>query len=181
MTFSKSPTSTVFLALPFFALWWALRSMARWALTDISSLLSSPSPCSTSPSKSLLSHALALLPWLGAGVVGIFFALAGFFADGLSEDGWRFHNIMLTQLGADLFPYNRFIRTRPGYFAMAYVVPSEASISMISNALRTDPFAADLTLGLAQHYAAVGNPDMSAIVLDKFHRLAPNSKRDIVR
>lgn len=52
---------------------------------------------------------------------------------------------------------------------------------MISTALRTDPFAADLTLGLARHYAAVGNPDMAAILVDKFHRLAPNSKLGLVR
>ncbi len=60
---------------------------------------------------------------------------------------------------------------------MAYIAPSETSIEMIQSALRTDPFAADLTLGLATHYAQVGNlPMANSIIDDHFRRLAPNFK-----
>jgi hypothetical protein len=59
---------------------------------------------------------------------------------------------------------------------MANIVPSEASIEIIGSALRGDPFAPDLTRGLAEHYAQIGAPEISALILNKFHALAPNAK-----
>ena len=152
------------------------RSLVRWALIDISSLLSSPFPSSTSPWRSPAKPFLVASLWVACGLVGLGFAITGWFADGFSEDGWRLRNLPMTEAGASLFPWNRFLRTRSGYFAMIYVAPSEASIEMITDALRTDPFAADLTLGLAQHWAAVGNPILARIVFAHFRALAPNYK-----
>ena len=59
---------------------------------------------------------------------------------------------------------------------MIYVVPSEASVALIQSALRTDPFAPDLTLGLARHWRAIGASELGAIAESKFHALAPNAR-----
>ena len=155
---------------------WLWASSVRWVRNDISSLLSLSAPASTTPSKSHPRRFLEASLWAGCGLIGIAFAGTGWLADGLSEDGWSHGNFALVQAGAKLFPWNRFIRTKPGYFAMIYVVPSEASVALIQGALRTDPFAPDLTLGLARHWRAIGADELAAIAESKFHALAPNAR-----
>lgn len=81
----------------------------------------------------------------------------------------------MVETGATLFPFNRFIRTKPGYFALRYVEPSEQSLSLLRSSLRTDPFAADLTYGLAIHYFALGRHSEANIIFAKLAHLAPNS------
>ena len=155
---------------------WLLASSARWFRSDISSLLSSSVPASTTRSKSRLRRFSECSLWAAFGLLGLALAGTGWLADGLSEDGWNLQNFSMVETASRLFPWNRFIRTKPGYFAMYYIRPGEASIEIIGTALRTDPFAADLTLGLAQHWAAVGSTEMAALIAAKFHHLAPNSK-----
>ena len=58
---------------------------------------------------------------------------------------------------------------------MAYIVPGEASVALVQDALRTDPFAPDLTLALALQWQALGKPQLAAVFIDKFHAIAPNS------
>jgi hypothetical protein len=167
-------TNTAWVLFYFF-LYWPLASSVRLLRSDLSSLLSSSAPASITPSKSRPRRFLEASLWGACGLIGIAFAMSGWIADGLSEDGWRLRNLAMVEAGARLFPWNRFIRTKPGYFAMAYIHPSEASIELINGALRTDPFAPDLTMALAHHWEVLGNHEMATIIMRKFHRLAPNA------
>jgi hypothetical protein len=105
----------------------------------------------------------------------VWFGVAGYFASALSEDGWQFARFDLVEAAAKLFPWNRVIRTRPGYFALKYVVPSEASTEIVTGALRTDPYAADLIYGLGTHYYLMGDNHRANQAFARFAELAPNS------
>lgn len=59
---------------------------------------------------------------------------------------------------------------------MAYLEPSQVQKDLISSALLTDPFAADLTLGLVQSYARTGDMTTANALFGVWRKLAPNSK-----
>ena len=82
---------------------------------------------------------------------------------------------MLEQ-AAKLFPYDRFIRTQPAYSIIEHLPPSEETVSSISSILRTDPFAADITYGLALHYYGIGHDFEANIAFAAFAKLAHNSR-----
>jgi tetratricopeptide (TPR) repeat protein len=96
-------------------------------------------------------------------------------ADTIAEDGWQLRRFDLVEDAAKLFPWNRFIRTKPGYFAIQYVRPSSSSIEIIETALKTDPFAADLIYGLGVHYYAIGDHRHANQAFERFAEIAPNS------
>lgn len=83
----------------------------------------------------------------------------------------------MVEAGARLFPWNRFLRTKAGYFALAYVAPSPESIEMIEVALKTDPYASDLIAGLAVHNYILGNHRRANELFAEFAKLAPNSPK----
>lgn len=74
-----------------------------------------------------------------------------------------------------MFPWNRSIRTRAAYLAVTFPA-NEGTIALISDGLRADPFAADLTFNLALHHQLAGNHEFAEAIFANFRRLAPNSK-----
>lgn len=83
---------------------------------------------------------------------------------------------MLEQ-AAEMFPYNRHLRTAPAYAILRNLPPSEESVAVIMAALRTDPFSADLTNGLALHAFGIRNDFLANHAWRSFIKLAPNSPR----
>lgn len=78
---------------------------------------------------------------------------------------------------AQIFPYDRYIRTTPAYFAIINYAPSEDTVALIGSVLRTDPFSADLTNGLALHAYGIRNDFLANSAWRAFTKLAPNSPR----
>lgn len=56
----------------------------------------------------------------------------------------------LVQIAANLFPFNRAIRTRPGYLVMA-AEPSARTVSILASTLATDRHSTDLASALVRH------------------------------
>jgi hypothetical protein len=72
---------------------------------------------------------------------------------------------------AQLFPWNRYIRTRPGYDVLA----RGGSINTLEAALASDPYSADLTYGLGFIYLATGQTAKAEALAQRFIALTPNS------
>ena len=83
-------------------------------------------------------------------------------------------NVGLTEEAARVFPWNRTIRTMPGYIA-AGLAPSEENVQVIATALRGDPFAADLTYLLGFHYFLLGDHVKANHTFEVYAKLAPNN------
>src|SRR5882762_764021 len=174
MTFSNTSSNTAWGS----SLWpylQHLRSALSLALSDISSLLSSPLHSSPSLPESRLRAFSARLRWGAFAAAGLYFGLTASVGDWLNSYGVDHLHMPSIQLAAKLFPWNRYIRTKPAYFALAWAPPSEESIDLISSVLRTDPFSADLTNGLAMHLYGVADDFRANATWRAFTRIAPNS------
>lgn len=82
-------------------------------------------------------------------------------------------------MAAKLFPWNRYIRVRPGYEASTRGGP----IADIESALASDPWSADLTLGLGMAYVRANDPRAGQVVT-RFLLIAHNSpiaKRIVIK
>ncbi len=81
------------------------------------------------------------------------------------------------ELAARIFPYDRHLRVGPAYFAIRWLLPSEETVDIIGSALRSDPFSADLTNGLALHAYGIRNDFLANAAWRAFTKLAPNSPK----
>lgn len=52
---------------------------------------------------------------------------------------------------------------------------TNGSINKVKLALATDPWSADLTLGVARYYVMIGDPILASHYLHRFKQTAPNS------
>lgn len=137
--------------------WALLPSVTRWPP-------SYPSPSSLSQSASQRRGLLGWLRWALVAVVAFWLGASATWADQLLRQG------DFSQ-AAKVFPYNRYIRTSPGYVALM----RNGSLSDELQSLLNDPWSADLTFGAAILSQRDGNPALSAAFLQQFKRIAPNS------
>lgn len=89
----------------------------------------------------------------------------------LGQRAWEKRDIAMARAAASIFPFNRYIRTQPGYIS----VLTTGDVEEIAAALRGDPFSADLTFGLIRAYMARGDHFVLGGLIHNFIRLVPNS------
>lgn len=75
------------------------------------------------------------------------------------------------KIAMQIFPWNNFFRTRPGYVA----IMSQGPVEDIKLALRGDPFSADLTFNLGVRYTLDGDSEAADTIFARFHKIAPKS------
>ena len=162
MNFSISPSSTE--SEPY--LWppSSLWGLSAENLRDIPSLRSWSSPSSPSLLGSRRRGLWAWLRWGVFAVLGLGLGLSGEVADHLAMHG-QF------SLAAVVFPWNRYIRTRPGY----EVGMHGGDITVVERALNGDPYSADLTYGLGAMFHMTDHEAESQLMAKRFLAIAPRS------
>lgn len=61
----------------------------------------------------------------------------------------------MLETAANLFPFNRTIRTRPGYFVLN-ATPTPNTVRILAYTLAADRHSTDLALALIKHKMAIG-------------------------
>ena len=141
----------------------------QWPLPveDPPVILSWPSLPLPSLASPLVSPQRGLWAWLRWGLfalLGLGLGLTGEISDHLALHGKLI-------LAADVFPWNRYIRTRPGY----EVGMHGGDIAIVERALASDPYSADLTYGLGAMYHIAGDEAKAQAYAQRFIALAPRS------
>jgi hypothetical protein len=163
MTTSSISLSSTALALRLCLSSWR-RQPRRATVNAISSHLSCHSFYLASQPSSQRKAFSSQLYLAGLALIGTFMGLTAIGAD------WSIH-YGNPHLAAKLFPWNRYIRTAPGYDAARH----NGMTSAILEALRDDPNSADLTLNAAALEARDGNIALAEMYIGRFKALAPNS------
>lgn len=162
MNSSISPSNTESEPFPFLPSW---RSASQPPTVIDSSwspflqLLSSPS-LPVSRSRGLWGW----LRWGVCAVAGVWFGVSAVTADHLLMRGGY-------EMAAKIFPWNRYVRTRVGYVTLMQGVSIDAAL----RALASDPWSADLTLGVGVWYHINGNEPLAQKYVARFIQIAPNS------
>lgn len=95
-------------------------------------------------------------------------------ADYLYLGGWQRHDVAGLQLAARLFPYERSIVTGPAYWYSTN--PSPDGLAAVVEALRHDPWSADLTEAEMRLSSAMKLNDQAVRAFYRLQRIAPRAK-----
>lgn len=94
-------------------------------------------------------------------------------ADQLYVGGWQRHDVSGLQLAARLFPYERSIVTGPAYWYITN--PSSDGLAAVVEALRHDPWSADLTEAEMRLSFAMKLNDQAVRAFYRLQRIAPRA------
>lgn len=90
--------------------------------------------------------------------------------------GCREADIAKVEQAAALFPFDWFIRTKPGYFYIETANMSFMAEARIEKALRTDPYSVDLLSGLYWRQVLLGDHPQAMVTSQTVRRIAPKSR-----
>lgn len=112
-----------------------------------------------------------------AGLLGLgaYFAVTSTAADYLNRTGCATADIARIEQAARLFPYDWFIRTKPGYFYIETRNMSFRAEAEIARVLETDPYSVDLLTGLYWRQLVLGDTSQALETSQLVRRLAPKA------